>query len=143
LHWRDVDRETGTVRVGGESARTVRLSPVAARYLAAAPGSPDAPVLPGLAGQPATLESLSTQLLCAAHDAGLDRVDEVTPHALRHTYVAFLVRQGMRFAELNPHVGRLPAAMLAAYSALAPAGTRVARESVNYVFPGQEGLESG
>jgi len=140
LHWRDVDRGTGTVRVGGESARTVRLSTVAARYLAAALGSPDTPVVPGLARQPATLESLSTQLLCAAHDAGLDRVDEVTPYALRHTYVAFLVRQGMRFADLNPHVGRLPAAMLAAYSALAPAGTRVARESINYLYPALERL---
>jgi len=140
LNWRDVDRETETVRVGGESARTVRLSAVAARYLAATPGSPDAPVVPGLAGRPATLESLSMQLLCAAHDAGLDRVDEVTPYALRHTYVAFLVRQGMRFADLNPHVGRLPAAMLAAYSALAPAGARVARESVNHVYPALERL---
>ena len=140
LLWRDVDRETGAVRVGGESARTVRLGLVAARYLTAAPESPDAPVVPGLAGQPATIESLSTQLLCAAHDAGLDRVDEVTPHALRHTYVAFLVRQGMRFADLKPHVGRLPAAMLATYSGLAPAGTRVARESVNYLYPALERL---
>ena len=143
LHWRDVDREAGTVRVGGESARAVRLNVVAARYIAAAVGLPDAPVLPGLSGQPATLESLSTQLLCAAHDAGLDRVDEVTPHALRHSYVAFLVRQGIRFADLHPLVGRLPAATLAAYSALVPAGPRVARESINYVYPALECLGSG
>ena len=138
LRWRDVDREAGAVRTEGASARPVRVVPLATMYLSAGPGTPDAPVLRGSAGESLTLESLSTQLLCAAYDAGLERVEEVIPSALRHTYIAYLVRQGLRFADLSQVVGQLPAATLAAYSALAPAGLRVARESVNCVFPGLE-----
>ena len=86
------------------------------------------------------LDTLTTQLINAAHDAGLERVHEITPQTLRHTYIAFLARQGIRFADLAQVVGQLPAAALAAYSALAPSGARLARESVNYVFPGLEGV---
>jgi len=143
LRWRDVERGGAVVHVGGACARSVRLNAVAARYLAAGSGPPDAPVLGAAAGQPATLESLSTQLLYAAHDARLERVDEITPNALRHTYIAFLVRQGVRFADLAQVVGQLPVATLAAYSGLAPAGARLARESVNLVYPGLENVQGG
>ncbi len=143
LRWRDVEREGAVVHVGGGHARAVPLNPAVARCLAAGVGAPDAPVLRSLADQPATLEFLSAQLLYAAHDARLERAHEITPHALRHTYIAFLVRQGIRFADLAQLVGPLPAAALAAYSALAPAGVRLSRESVNFVFPGLEGLKEG
>jgi uncharacterized protein involved in exopolysaccharide biosynthesis len=143
LSWRDVDLATGQARVGGEPPRTVRLHPAAIPFLGAGSESPEAQVLQKATGDAVTLQWLSTQLLCAAHDAGLERVQEITPHALRHTYTAFLVRQGVRFADLVQLVGPLPAPTLAAYSALAPAGARIGLESVNYVFPGLEGLESG
>ncbi|MGB8433811.1 MAG: tyrosine-type recombinase/integrase [Burkholderiales bacterium] len=138
LRWGDVDRTTGEVRVSGGSARTIRLSPSQARWLDGEAGRPDALVLRDSAGQPSTIESLSTQLLCAAHDAGLERVEEISPATLRHIYVAFLVRQGIRFADLIQVVGHLPGATLAAYSAVAPEGTRATRESVNYVYPSLE-----
>lgn len=143
LRWRDVERGGAVVHLGGACARSVRSNAVAARYLAAASGSPDAPVLAAAAGQPATLESLATQLLYAAHDARLERIHEITPNALRHTYIAYLARQGIRFADLAQVVGQLPAATLAAYSALAPAGARLARESVNLVYPGLENAQGG
>jgi succinoglycan biosynthesis transport protein ExoP len=138
LCWSDFDRETGAVRVAGEPVRIVRVNPLAATYLAAIAGAPDAPVLGCAGGEPLTVEGLSTQLLYAAHDAGLERVEEVGLEALRHTYLSFLVRQGIRFSDLSQIVGRLSAGTLAAYSALAPAGARVAREAVKTVFPGLE-----
>jgi hypothetical protein len=55
----------------------------------------------------------------------------------------FLVRQGIRFADLARLVGQLPGPVLAAYSAMAPAGARVSRESVNCDFPGLDELEHG
>ena len=78
------------------------------------------------------------QLLYAAHDAGLERPYEITPYALRHTYLAFLVRQGIRFADLTKIVGPLSATTLASYSAMAPAGARMSRESIGFAFPGLE-----
>jgi polysaccharide biosynthesis transport protein len=142
LRWSDVDRRTGELRAPGGGARAIRLHAVQARRLDVGTEIAETPVLHDAAGQPASLESLSTQLLCAAHDAGLERVEKVTPEALWHTYVAFLVRQGIRFSDLTQAVGQLPGATLAAYSAMAPDGPRLAHESVHYVHPSLEALES-
>jgi integrase len=142
LRWRDVDREHGVVRVDGAHARSVRLSAVATRSLSAASELPDAPLLGNAADEPATEDTLCTGLLNAAHDAGLERVHEITPQALRHSYIAFLVRQGIRFADLAKLVGQLPSAALAAYSGLAPSGARAALGSVKLVYPSLERLDT-
>jgi polysaccharide biosynthesis transport protein len=139
LRWDDVDRSTGDLRVA--TARTIRLKPAHVRQLAAGGTDANGLVLHDFAGQPTTLETLSTQLLCAAHDSGLERVQEITPETLRHAYLSFLVRQGIKFSDLTRIVGPLPGATLAAYSAMAPNGTRVAHESVDYVYPALDGLE--
>ena len=68
-------------------------------------------------------------------DAGIDGVIDVTTDCLRHTYVAFLVRQGIRFSELTRIVGYLPAEVLGAYSALSPRGSRFPREAIDVVYP--------
>ena len=134
LRWGDLDEATNVIRVGGPSSRQVPLArevsvllgprggqsaPVLARNEAAMPGAP----------------TLEAQLLVAAHDAGIERAQEVTPAALRHTYIAFLVRQGARFADVTRWVGALDAEQLAAYSPLAPAGARLDAGAVVRLFP--------
>jgi hypothetical protein len=54
---------------------------------------------------------------------------------LRHTYIAFLVRQGARFADVTRWVGALDAEQLAAYSPLAPTGARLDAGAVVRLFP--------
>ena len=61
---------------------------------------------------------------------------------LRHTYIAFLVRQGIRFADLARIVGKLPGALLAAYSGLAPEGARMTLEAINVAFPSLANFEA-
>jgi hypothetical protein len=90
-------------------------------------------------GRPATPADLEGAILYAAHDAGIERPSEVTALALRHTYVAFLVRQGIRFADLARVVGSLPPEALAAYGDLAPAGPRAALEAIELVLPSLRG----
>ena len=68
--------------------------------------------------------ALDARLLYAAHDAGIEQADEVTASAVHHTYVAWLVRQGIRFSDLAAVVGDLRPDRLNAYARLAPAGTR-------------------
>ena len=137
----NVDLTRGVMQLQGPPARTVTLNEEAARLLSSRAAGAEEPVLRDPSGGPASIESLSTQLLCAAHDAGVEHVDEVTPAALHHTYVVFLVRQGARFADLTQWVGPLAAETLAAYSALAPAGTRVPAERVNRIFPAVERID--
>ena len=73
--------------------------------------------------------------MCAAYDAGLADAHEVTPAILRHTYVAFLLQQGARFADIGRIVGRLPQEELSAYMRLAPAQARVPLEQVDLIPP--------
>ena len=68
---------------------------------------------------------------------------DVTPDSLRHTYVAFLIRQGIRFTDLARLVGRIPADLLGAYSALATNDTRVSLESVDITLPAVAALQAG
>jgi integrase len=140
LRGTDVDLVRGAIELRGPPRRTVRLNEGLARLLSIRAAGAEEPILREVSGDAASFDSLATQLLCAAHDAGIERVDEVTPAALRHTYIAFLVRQGARFADLAQWVGPLPAETLAAYSALAPTGVRLAAESVNRNFPGIDAL---
>jgi uncharacterized protein involved in exopolysaccharide biosynthesis len=140
LRGADVDLVRGAIELRGPPRRTVRLNEGLARLLSIRAAGAEEPILREVSGAAASFDSLATQLLCAAHDAGIERVDEVTPAALRHTYIAFLVRQGARFADLAQWVGPLPAETLAAYSALAPTGVRLAAESVNRNFPGIDAL---
>lgn len=142
LRWQDLDTASGTLRIGGSAGRTVQLSAGAARLFERTAGDDDLPVLPGPSSGGATLESLTAQLLCAAHDAGLERVQEASPAAIRHSYIAFLVRQGARFADLTRWVGPLDADDLSAYSALAPAGARLDGASIRRDFPALDRIES-
>ena len=132
----DVDLARGIIRVGGATGRDVALGDALRAALGArANGGPADPLL-GQAGRPATRESIDAQILCAAHDAGLEDPASVNAACLRHTYVAYLVRQGIRFADLTSLVGELPAELLGAYTTFAPPGPRVARERIETSYPG-------
>ncbi len=82
-----------------------------------------------------TEADVDAALLYAAHDAGIDAPDEVTAKALHHTYVSFLVRQGIRFADLADLVGDLGPDALAAYRPLVPPGPRRPVGEVDRLMP--------
>jgi len=136
LRWSDVDLAGNRIRIGGGSPRDVMVPESLRALLAArAPAPPGSDAVLGDPDRPASRDTVNAQLLCGAHDAGIENAVEVTPECLRHTYVAFLVRQGIRFADLTRLVGHLPAEVLGAYSALSPGGPRVPGAAINVVFP--------
>ena len=87
------------------------------------------------AGRTATRDSIDAQILGAAHDAAIEDAPQVTAACLRHTYIAFLMRQGIRFADLTRLVGPLPAEAISAYSALSPAGARRPLSEIQLMHP--------
>ena len=143
LRWDDIDVTTREIRVGGTSPRVLELQEPTRHLIERLPRKPGAPVLAIHGDAPPTTEDLTSDLLGAAHDAGIDRPAEVSPAALRHTYVAFLMRQGIRFADLVKLVGRLPPEQAAAYSAFAPSATRINLSEVNRVMAGVPDAEIG
>ena len=131
LRWRDVDAERSVIRVGGEQGRDVAAGGALRSLLEGAASKDGSESIVG----PLSQDGIDAQIFCAAHDAALDEPTQVTAACLRHTYLAFLVRQGIRFADLTRLVGALPAEVVGAYSALSPPGTRLSREQARLLHP--------
>jgi integrase len=132
----DVDLARGVLGVHGAARREISARRCAARGARGARDHEPSDPLLGQVPRSATRESIDAQILCAAHDAGLADPANVNAACLRHTYVAYLVRQGIRFADLTSLVGELPADLLGAYTTFAPPGPRVARERIETSYPG-------
>ena len=141
LRWSDVDLERRVIRVRSESSREISIQGSLERQLVARTADPEIPLV-SVHGRPATPSALSEAILYAAHDAGIERPSEMTAASVRHTYIAFLVRQGIRFADLARLVGRLPPEELAAYDALVPPGPRVSLEAIDRVLPSLRSSDS-
>jgi polysaccharide biosynthesis transport protein len=135
LSWRDFDSSRGTIRVGGASGREIALGVPLRELLEHSPRTDESEPLVAFDQHPATRDNIEAQILCAAHDAALEEPAQVTSACLRHTYLAYLVRQGIRFADLTRLVGPLPADVVGAYSALAPPGTRLGSGEAQLLHP--------
>jgi polysaccharide biosynthesis transport protein len=145
LDWDQIDLDAGTIRVSGESPRTLLLSDplrhLIGAHRALQPRA-EGPVLRSPSGGPLPFDDVRNLVMYAAYDAGLDGADEVTPRALRHTYLAYLLRQGIRFADLGRIVGRLPQEELAGYMRFAQAQPRPPLEQIDPVLPALRGLSA-
>jgi integrase len=135
LRWSDVDLARGAIRVGEESARDIALGGTLRQCLAVGPKVLGSDLLVGHPGRPVTRDSIDARVLYAAHDAAIEDASQITSDCLRHTYLAFLVRQGIRFADLVRLVGHLPADLVGAYSALSPPGARIGMAEVQLLHP--------
>ncbi len=145
LRWSDVDTVRATVRIGSPSPREFALTPETASALRvaqavksghAAAGGLSEPLVPASAASGLLASDLESLVACAAHDAGLPMAADVTPAVLRHTYLAFMARNGVRFSDLAAIAGPLPASAISFYGALAPGGKRRSLAEIDGVLPG-------
>lgn len=130
LSWEDIDLNGSTINVPGKSERILPLREplrglIGARRAAQQPAPSPTP----------SVDEAANLLMCAAHDAGIADAHEVTPAVLRHTYVTYLLRQGIRFADIGRIIGRLPQDELAAYMRDTPSQARVPLEQIDPVLP--------
>lgn len=139
LTWKDVDSETGAIRIAQPAPRSIQLAPeIGALWQAMQRQKNAAPEdhLIGEAGSAAiNLSHLEALISYAAHDAALQQPADVSPWAVRHTFISYLVRQGVRFSEIARIVGTLPADVTAAYGLMQPAGTRSSIDAADKVIP--------
>jgi integrase len=130
LSWNDLDIGAGTIKVPGRSPRILHLGEPLRDLISARKAAQQATPSPA-----SSADEAADLVMCAAYDAGIADAHELTPAILRHTYVAFLLQQGARFADIGRIVGRLPQEELAAYMRLAPAQMRVPLEQVDLILP--------
>ncbi len=83
----------------------------------------------------AEAKELGHRIELLALDAGIAHADEVTPALLRHTYLAYLVRQGVRLTELHRIAGGMDAATIRRYAPLSPTGASRPLEQLRLTYP--------
>ncbi len=106
--------------------RTLPLAPRLLTWLAASGGAPLVPT---------DCEELAKLIYLAAVEAGLVEPETVTPEAIRHTYLVYLIRQNLRLSELEKVAGAMPLAQITAYGRLLPPGNPKALEEVERIHP--------
>ena len=110
-----VDLETATIAVTGKTPRTIPIGSSLKSLFERSDGRPAwNPDDPGLR------IDLSAAMVCAAVDSGLPEPQEITADAIRHSYIAYLVRQGLRLSDLEQITGYLEPSVISRYGAYSP-----------------------
>jgi uncharacterized protein involved in exopolysaccharide biosynthesis len=78
---------------------------------------------------------LKDLLVLAAIDAALDEPEKVSPESIRHTYIVFLVKQGVRLSELNQILGKIEPSVLLNYSQFMPEMRGIPLSEINLQYP--------
>jgi integrase len=80
-------------------------------------------------------EDLNALISCAAFDSGLPDPASITGETLRHSYILYLVKQGIRLGDLEQITGPLPAKLLASYGQFSPSGPGLRPEAIQLTHP--------
>ena len=80
-------------------------------------------------------EELDARLQLAALEGELPDSDRITAEDLRHTYLVYLVRQGVRLSELERIVGKMPSKILLSYRLFLPEESDRPMDEISSVYP--------
>ncbi|MDD5034625.1 MAG: hypothetical protein PHE55_07675 [Methylococcaceae bacterium] len=128
LRLQQLDLAANRILVAGEPVRSVPLSPRLKTWLMQSPSIWDYAMAPD-SGE------VSALIACAAVDSGLSQPGAIDAAALRHSYIVYLVRQGIRLSELENIVGPLPVKTLASYGHFSPPGPGLPAEKLPLLHP--------
>lgn len=125
-----IDLEKNTAVLTGPSARTIPLHHGFQTLLADTSSQLVHP-----SGKMFGHDDLVALLSCLAIDAGLPNPEEITADTLRHSYIVYLVQQGIRLSELERVVGYLPPTELSQYRNYSPEGEGYSADDINLFYP--------
>jgi polysaccharide biosynthesis transport protein len=134
LRYEQVTPDDGSIRLPGTTNRSMVVRAPLKRLLVERRRSEGA-LLVDAHGEPLSAADLEGLIACAACDAGLAYPTEVSAEVLRHTYVAYLIRQGARLIDVAALIGGVPSVMLRDYGHLSLPGPGLPLEQVEQTFP--------
>ena len=138
LRWNQIDLDANVLQLSDGRRLALRepLRGLVNKYKEARPArDEDSAVLSIKNGLPLTVEELERLIFYGAYDAGLQRPEEVSPNTLRYTFLSYLLRQGVRSADIATLAGDVPHEQLVALMQNAAPLKRLAIEEINVVLP--------
>ncbi|MDO9239539.1 MAG: integrase, partial [Methylicorpusculum sp.] len=126
----DIDYSQNTLTLRGSIPRTISLSSVTKDLVEKLDAFPMINEEPSL-----SKEELSALISLAAIDAGLSHPEEITAESIRHTYIVYLVKQGLRLGELVNLVGYLPTSDLLNYAGYSPPRPGCGIDEIETIHP--------
>lgn len=135
LRSRHINLQTGIIHVQGESERTIPLSAKLKAAFSHHDSATDESVWHDTNNNPLTVSDLTELISRAAHNSKLCNPSEINEQAIRHTYFAFLIRQGARMEDIERITGRLSRASIALYNIISPPGTGLPLDRIDTVYP--------
>jgi len=133
LSLRGEDMGHGVITVRGDPSRVIRIPPFGSGLFEQ--NDTPFPLVRADGVKSPDLEELDAQLQLAAVDAGLQDSDQITCKALNHTYICYLIRQGVRFSELEQIVGNISPKVLFGYRGISPAGPGKSLDEITTSYP--------
>lgn len=130
LQIENIDLEKAIVTITGTYPRHIPLHPLLKASL-----QEYGLALVNPSGDTLSQDDLAALLTCAIVDAGLPVTDDISAASLRYTYIAYLVRQGVRLSELEKIVGYVPPAELSILSKYAPVGPKRGIDEIELFYP--------
>jgi polysaccharide biosynthesis transport protein len=126
----DIDYDKNTMALKGSIPRTLKLSTATKGLVEKLDKSPVFNEQQSLGNH-----ELSALISLAAIDAGLSHPEEISAQSIRHTYIVFLVKQGLRLGELVDLVGYLPTSDLLNYARYSPPRPGCGIDQIETVHP--------
>ncbi|WP_221895290.1 site-specific integrase [Bathymodiolus japonicus methanotrophic gill symbiont] len=111
-----IDLAADIIHISGDDPRTIPLSPTLKALF-----EQTEPCPAWSKNQNITPKMLEAMLIYAAADAGFPETPGINVESITHTYIVYLVKQGIRLAELELIIGDTDPATLAKYSRYSPA----------------------
>jgi integrase len=125
----DFDLDQGSVRLRDDPRGSLLLTPAAIKLFR------ETSPLPVWINDDPSLEEVRARLAVLAVDAGLREPDQIDDRAIRHTYISYLVRQGLRLSEVHRVAGPISPTVMAQYRELSPPGPGKGVDQISPVYP--------
>ncbi|RLA19481.1 MAG: integrase [Gammaproteobacteria bacterium] len=130
-----INFDNDTISVKGEEQRTISIAPALTALFKQAPRCPA-----WKKNQNTSVEMLKAILVYAAIDAGFSGEQNINAESISHSYIVFLVKQGVRLSELEQITGYTDPTTLSKYTRYSPVKRGLALTEINLIHPALENL---
>ena len=129
LHKDAINNANDTLNIKGASSRSIPLNPVLKTLFS------DNNYMMGTADQPLTTEEIASMLLCSVIDSGLAGPNKINAEAIRHSYIIYLIQQGMRLSDLELIIGGISSTELSSYGNYSPPNPGRPFKEIDLIHP--------